>query len=64
MATISTKRGSLDNIISYEHICDTSDDLLNIPKTQTTLGSVAIVLEGEEGLEVYMANSSKEWIAI
>lgn len=61
---IMTKRGSLDNNITYEHYCDTKADLANIPKEQITLGSVAIVLK-DEGNEmgIYIANSSKEWVS-
>ena len=61
---IMTKRGSFDNIITYEHYCDTKTDLANIPKSQITLGSVAIVLK-DEGNEmgIYIANSNKEWIS-
>lgn len=61
---IMTKKGSLDNIITYEHYCDTKADLANIPKEQITLGSVAIVLK-DEGNEmgIYLANSNKEWIS-
>ncbi|MBO7691689.1 MAG: hypothetical protein J6T10_03535 [Methanobrevibacter sp.] len=62
--TIMSKRGSLDNVVTYEHICDTTADLEDINPNYITLGSVAIVLEGEAGLEVYMANSNKEWIPL
>lgn len=61
---ITSKRGSMDNIVAYEFICDTTADLNNIDPKQITLGSVAIVLQGTSGLEVYMANSNKEWIAL
>ena len=54
----------MDNVITYEHICDTTADLANIDPHFITLGSVAIVLEGESGLEVYMANSKKQWISL
>lgn len=65
MATIMTKRGNMDNIVTYEHICDEEEDKQNINPEYITLGSVCIVLEGETGgLEVYMANSNKEWIAL
>lgn len=60
---IMTKRGQQDNIVTYEHICDTAADLSNIDDAYITLGSVAIVLTGASGgLEVYMANSSKQWV--
>ena len=60
--TIMSKRGQADNIITYEHICDTTADLANIDPKYITLGSVAIVLKGSAGLEVYMATSDKEWV--
>lgn len=62
--TIMTKRGQQDNIITYEHICDTTADLNNIKSEYITLGTVAIVLHGESGLEVYMADSNKEWVSL
>ncbi len=62
---VMTKQGSLDNVITYEHYCDTKADLANIPKSQMSLGSVAIVLKDEnDGLGVYIATSTKEWVAI
>lgn len=64
MAAIMTKRGSQDNIITYEFMCDTVADLATIEPKYITMGSVAIVIEGESGLEVYMANSKKQWITI
>lgn len=64
MANIMSKRGSADNVITYEHICDTSADLQNIDPKYITLGSVAIVLKGAAGLEVYMATSDKEWVSL
>ena len=62
--TIMSKRGSVDNVVTYEHICDTADDLQTIDPKQITLGSVAIVLKGAAGLEVYMATSDKEWVQL
>ncbi len=65
MANIMTKRGNLDNVVTYEHICDTPEDMQNIKDEYITLGSVAIVLTGAgNALEVYMANSQKEWIKL
>ena len=59
---ILTKRGSQDNVVTYEHICDTIEDRQNIESKYITLGTVCIVLNGENGgMEVYMADSSKEW---
>jgi len=58
-----TKRGSQDNVVTYEHYCDTKNDLTAIPKDQITLGSTAVVLKDDgDAMGVYMANSSKEWI--
>ena len=65
MATIMTKRGQLDNVITYEHICDTVADMANINPSYVTLGSVCIVIKGEnDDLEVYMADSKKEWKSV
>ena len=62
---IMTKRGNLDNIVTYEHICDTKEDLAKINKQYATLGSVAIVIKGEDDLlEAYMATSKGEWVPI
>ena len=59
---IMTKRGSLDNVITYEHFCVTKADLINIPKSQITLGSVAIVLQDEnDSMGIYIAGSDKQW---
>ena len=62
---IMTKRGSLDNVITYEHFCDTKADLANIPKDQITLGSTAVVLrdDGDE-MGIYIAGSDKEWVVV
>lgn len=61
MATIMTKRGCIDNVITYEHMCDTTADMKNIDLKYITLGSTCIVVNGSSGLEVYMATSSKTW---
>lgn len=61
---IMTKRGNQDNMVTYEHICDTTSDLGNISPEYVTLGSVAIVLKGDAGMETYMATSDKEWIPL
>ncbi len=62
MASAMTKRGNLDNIVTYEYVCDKTADLATIDPAYITIGSVAIVIQGDSGLEVYMANSEKEWI--
>jgi hypothetical protein len=61
---IITKRGSIDNQITYEHYCDTIADMSNIDKSTITLGSVCIVINGTDGLEAYIADSNKEWHAL
>ena len=61
MATIMSKRGQLDNVVTYEHICDTKADLNAIDSHYATLGSIAIVLNQGSNLEVYMADSNGEW---
>lgn len=62
--TIMTKRGNADNVATYEHMCDTRADLQNIPSEYINLGSVAVVLQGEDDFEVYMASSTKQWVRI
>lgn len=62
MAQIMTKCGHLDNVITHEFVCDTTADIQAIEPKDITAGSVAIVIQGDSGLEVYMANSKKEWI--
>lgn len=59
---ISNKRGQKDNVVTYEHVCDNMTDLNAIPKSQSTIGSVALVLVGTSGgIEVYIANGDHEW---
>lgn len=55
---ITSKRGSQDNVLTYEHICDESADLNKIDPHYITLGSVAIVVDT---MEVFIANSQKQW---
>lgn len=62
MAIKMTKCGDRDNEITYEHICDTVADLDKIEKKYATLGSVAIVIKGESGLEVYIADGQRQWV--
>ena len=62
--TTMTKRGSLDNVVTYEHFCDTTADLATIDPKYATQGSVAIVIQGTAGLEAYIANSQGEWILV
>lgn len=61
---ITSRRGERENIATYEFICDEAADLQKIEPRYVTMGSVAIVLQGDAGFEVYMANSKKEWILL
>ena len=58
---ITSKRGQLDNIITYEHICDFTTDMADIDPHYITLGSICTVINGEDGLELYIADSEKQW---
>ena len=58
MATAMTKRGSADNVLTYEFMCDTAADLATIDPKYITLGSVALVIDT---MEVFIANSQKQW---
>lgn len=65
MANKMTKVGQLDNVVTYEHVCDAYEDLANIPKEYVNLGTIALVLHGQSGgLEVYMADSEGEWVTL
>lgn len=49
--------------VSYnvnEYICDTADDIKDLP-TGCSVGSTAFVITTKD---VYMLNSSKEWVKI
>ena len=60
---VMVKRGSQDNVVTYEHFCDEKSDLEKIPRNQISLGSIAIVLKDEnDAMGIYIANSDKEWI--
>lgn len=61
MAYKMTKVGSLDNETSNEFFCDTVEDLNKIPANLINLGSVAVVIDD---MEVFIANSNKEWISM
>lgn len=59
---IMTKRGEQDNVVTYEHYCDTAADMANIDSKYITLGSICVVVNGTNGeLDVYMADSNKQW---
>lgn len=56
------KRGSQDNIVTYEHYCDTTADMANIDPKYVTLGSICVVIKGENDLlELYIADSNHTW---
>jgi len=61
---IMTKRGSEDNAVTYEHYCDTLADRNNIDPRYITLGSVCVVINGASGVELYIADSNKQWVLI
>jgi len=65
MATVMTKRGTQDNVATYEHVCDTTADMAAINPQYINLGSICLVINGESGgLEVYISDSNKQWSAI
>lgn len=65
MAAVMTKRGTQDNVATYEHVCDTTADMAAINPQYINLGSICLVINGESGgLEVYIADSNKKWSAI
>lgn len=61
MASVMTKRGEQDNVITYEFMCDSVADLDKIDRQYATMGSVAIVIND---FEVYIANSQGQWVNI
>lgn len=65
MAHKMTKRGNLDNVITYEHFCDTKADMADIDPNEINLGSVCVVLADESAggaLNFYLAKSDKTWV--
>lgn len=58
MAYVMTKRGQMDNQVANEFMCDTAADLNKIDSSEITFGSVAVILDT---MEVFIANSKKEW---
>jgi len=61
MAYKLTQRGSMDNEITNTFFCDAPEDLEAIRKADINLGSVAVVVDP---FEMFIANSSKEWISL
>ena len=60
---ILTRYGDQVNVSTYEHFCDTIEDMKNIDPKKINLGSICVVLSGSNGkLQFYIANSKKEWI--
>lgn len=59
--TIMSKRGNQDNVVTYEHWCDSAADLAKIDPQYITLGSVAVVVNGGNDLDIYLATSDKSW---
>lgn len=65
MAHTMTKRGNIDNIVAYEHFCDTKADMADIDPKEITLGSVCVILQDEtknNTLQFMLAKSDKTWI--
>lgn len=61
MANIMTKRGSYDNVITYEHYCDSRADMANIDPEYITLGSICVVITDNDGVEFFIAKSDHTW---
>lgn len=67
MAHKMTKRGNIDNVVTYEHFCDTKADMADIDPNEINLGSVCVVLEDEsenDTLQFYLAKTDKTWIKV
>lgn len=67
MATKMVKCGEQDNVLTYEHYCDTLADRAKIDPRYINLGTRCIVLKDENynnTLQVYIATSDKEWIRV
>ena len=64
MSYAITKRGSQDNIVTYEFICDTIEDMNAIEKRYRTIGSTAIVLYNKDNeIEAFIADSKGTWVS-
>lgn len=65
MANVMTKRGTQDNVATYEFFCDTHEDLESVNSAYITLGSVAVVLHDTgDKLGAYIADSEKNWVSL
>lgn len=58
---IMLKDGSHINREIFQHLCDTVEDLTNIPPNQINFGSLAYVVSTGE---LYIANSNKQWTVV
>lgn len=58
---IMLKDGSHINREIFQHLCDTIEDLNNIPSNQINFGSLAYIISTGE---LYIANSNKQWQVI
>lgn len=51
------------NRATYEYMCDSVEELENIPKDKMNLGSTALVItEGE--LKVFICNGEDKWVEV
>lgn len=60
MAAIMTKRGSQDNVITYEFMCESAEDMASIDRKYITLGSICIIVN-DGAMDIYIADSAHEW---
>ena len=61
MAYKFTNRGNLDVETTNVFMCDTPEDLANIPAKDINLGSVAVVIDP---FDMLMAKSDKTWVSL
>lgn len=52
------KEGSLVNRVVYQHLCDTVEDLKDIPSSQIGFGTLAYIISTGE---LYIADSKENW---
>jgi hypothetical protein len=58
---ILIKDGKTINRETFQHICETEEDLNNIPKHQINFGSLAYVITTKK---LYIADSERKWMVI
>lgn len=63
MAHIITKIGTQDNVVTYEHFCDTLEERSTIDPKYITLGSTCVIVNDTSGVGIYIADSNKQWHA-